>query len=153
GIPPNVDMLKYWDTVADRLFKIRHGMDIEGMERQLALFAPPIDPALLVRAKAAGLDLSSVLSDLAAPAPCYRFMTMVQKALELCAEVKALGNSLLAALEKKDTEALTALRTGHESAVLKAVRELKQKQIDEAKENIQGLKRTQTVTETRRNHY
>lgn len=29
-IPPNSDMLRYWDTVEDRLFKIRHCMNIEG---------------------------------------------------------------------------------------------------------------------------
>ena len=54
AIPKNEKLLSYWDTVADRLFKIRHGMNIEGVRRSLALFEPPIDPALLVRAAAAG---------------------------------------------------------------------------------------------------
>ena len=43
-IPRNDKLLGYWDTVADRLFKIRHCMNIEGVVRQLALFDPPIDP-------------------------------------------------------------------------------------------------------------
>ena len=45
-------MIYYLDigtTVADRLFKIRHCMNIQGVVRQLPLFEPPIDPALLVR--------------------------------------------------------------------------------------------------------
>src|SRR5207302_7637179 len=63
GIPKNDYMTKYWDTVADRLFKIRHCMNIEGLIQQLPLFEPPIDPALLVKATAAGLDLSSILTD------------------------------------------------------------------------------------------
>jgi len=62
-IPANEDMLKYWDTVADRLFKIRNCMNIEGTVRSLALYEPPIDTNLLVRATAAGLDLGTVLSD------------------------------------------------------------------------------------------
>ena len=62
-VPQNDKLLGYWDTVADRLFKIRHCMNIEGVVRQLPLFEPPIDPALLVRAAAAGLDLGSVLAD------------------------------------------------------------------------------------------
>src|SRR5262249_33736797 len=37
-IPRNDKLLTYWDTVADRLFKIRHCMNIEGVVRQLALF-------------------------------------------------------------------------------------------------------------------
>ena len=57
-IPPNEKLLGYWDTTADRLFKIRHAMNIEGVARQLPLFEPPIDPALLVRAAAAGIDLT-----------------------------------------------------------------------------------------------
>ena len=43
-----------------------------------------------------------------APLPLYRFNVMVQKALELCSEVRALGNALLSALEKKDAEQLVA---------------------------------------------
>ncbi len=45
----NDKLLSYWDTVADRLFKIRHSMNIAGVERTLALFEPPIDPALWSR--------------------------------------------------------------------------------------------------------
>ena len=83
-IPGNDKLSDYGNTVDDRLFKIRHCMNIEGVERQLPLFEPPIDPALLVRATAAGLDLSAVLSDLAAPLPLYRFTVMLPKAAELC---------------------------------------------------------------------
>ena len=53
-IPQNDKLLGYWDTVADRLFKIRHCMNIEGVVRQLALFEPPIDPGALVKADRRG---------------------------------------------------------------------------------------------------
>ena len=78
-VPPNPKLLGYWDTIADRLFKIRHCMNIEGLVRQLPLFEPPIDPALLVRAAALGVDISSVLSDLNSAVPYYRFNMMLQK--------------------------------------------------------------------------
>ncbi len=97
----NDKLLGYWDTVSDRLFKIRHCMNIEGVERALPLFQPPIDPGLLVRAAAAGVDIASVIGDLSAPRPHYRFNTMLQKATELCGDVKALGAALLSALERK----------------------------------------------------
>ena len=57
----------YWGTVADRLFKIRHCMNIEGVVRELLLFELPIESALLVRAAAAGVDLGSVLNDINTP--------------------------------------------------------------------------------------
>ena len=111
-VPPNQQLLAYWDKVADRLFKIRHCMNIEGVLQPLALFAPRIDPGLLVRAMAAGLDLGSALSDLSAAAPPYRFVVMVRQAASLCDEVRALGGELLSAMEKRDAEKLALIRSG-----------------------------------------
>src|SRR2546423_9937667 len=48
-VPRNQTLLAYWDTVADRLFKIRNSLTIEGVFRQLPLFEPSIAPALLAR--------------------------------------------------------------------------------------------------------
>ena len=86
------------------------------------MFAPPIDPGLLVKAAAAGLDIGSVLSDLNAPPPHYRFHVLAQKASESINDVKSLGAALIAALEKKDAEELALLRSTHEIQVLEAVR-------------------------------
>jgi hypothetical protein len=131
-VQENDQLLGYWDTVADRLFKIRHCMNIEGQVQQLPLFEPPIDPALLVRAQAAGLSLADVLSDITASLPDYRFTVMLQKA----AEVRNLGGALLSALEKKDAKALAALRFGQELRLLQAVRDVRAKQVDEANHNM-----------------
>jgi len=152
-VPQNDKMLGYWDTIADRLYKIRHCMNIEGVVRQLALFEPPIDPGALVKAVAAGVDISSALADLNAPLPLYRFNVSLQKANEVCNDVKALGGALLAALEKKDAEALSLLRQGHEIRVLEAVKAVREKQIEEAKENLEGVKRSKAIVEERRNFY
>ncbi len=152
-IPQNDKMLEYWDRVADRLFKIRHCQNIDGVERSLALFAPPIDPGMLVRAAAAGLDISAVLAGINAPTPYYRFNVLSQKATELINEVRGLGSSLLQVLEKKDAEAMSLLRSELEIKVLNAVRDMKKLQIKESKEQIEVLKRTKKVTEERQNYY
>lgn len=152
-IPQNDRMLEYWDRVADRLFKIRHCRNIEGVERALALFAPPIDPAMLVRAAAAGLDVSAVLGGLSAPTPLYRFSVMAQKATELTQQVGSLGAALLQTLEKKDAEALSLLRSEQELRVLGAVRAVKEQQIREAAETVEGLRRSRAVVEERRGYY
>lgn len=152
-VPQNEHLLRYWDTVEDRLFKIRHCMNIEGAVRELPLFEPPIDPALLVRAVAAGLDIGSVLNDLFAPLPRYRFTFMLQKAQELCGELKSLGGALLSALEKRDAEALSNLRARHETSLLKEVKEVRRQQVAEAKANIEALNKTFEATQHRRTHY
>ena len=63
-IPDNPQLRALRDTIDDRLFKIRHCQNIEGVFRKLPLFEPPIDPGLLVQAAAQGLSLASVLNDL-----------------------------------------------------------------------------------------
>ncbi|MCK4517598.1 hypothetical protein KAT92_02395, partial [Candidatus Babeliales bacterium] len=152
-IPKNDKLLSYWDTVADRLFKIRHCMNIEGVVRQLPLFEPPIDPGLLVKAVAAGTDLSSALNDLYASLPHYRFQFMLQKTVELCNDVKSLGASLLSTLEKGDAEKLALLRAGHEVQLLKAVKDIKKQNIKEAEETLNSLNLTKEVTNIRLSNY
>jgi hypothetical protein len=152
-VPPNELLLGLWDTVADRLFKIRNCMNIEGVIRELPLFEPPIDPALLVRAAAAGLDLGTVLGQLNAPAPLYRFQALVGRAAELCGDVRGLGAALLGALEKRDAEAVSLLRSSHELQLLDAVRDVKVQQIREAERAFAGLQKAREVVEIRYDFY
>jgi Tc toxin complex TcA C-terminal TcB-binding domain/Neuraminidase-like domain len=152
-IPRNDKMLGYWDTVADRLYKIRHCMNIEGVVRQLALFEPPIDPGALVKAVAAGVDIGAALADLNAPLPLYRFNVLLQKANEVCSDVKALGAALLSALEKKDAEALSLLRQGQEIQLLEAVKGVRETQLNEAQENLNGLQKTKVLTQIKQAYY
>lgn len=152
-LPDNPKLLAYWDTLADRLFKIRHSMNIEGVERQLALYEPPIDPALLVQAYAQGIDINSILADLNAPLPYYRFGYMMQKALEICSELQSLGNSLLSVLEKKDNEALAMMRTEHEKTLMFLAKVVRKLQIKESQHNRDGLEKTFEVTKQRLDYY
>ncbi|HEY6402391.1 MAG TPA: hypothetical protein VI479_13335, partial [Blastocatellia bacterium] len=148
-VPKNDQLCSYWDTVADRLFKIRNCMNIEGVVRQLALFEPPIDPALLVQAAAAGIDISSALSDLYAPLPCYRFQFTLQKAMEFCGDVRSLGALLLSALEKKDAEALALLRASHETQILESAKYIREQGVSEARETLAGLEKSKALAEAR----
>jgi hypothetical protein len=143
----------YWDTVADRLYKIRHCMNIRGVVRQLALFAPPIDPALLVKAAAAGLDLGSILNDTSSALPPYRFRVIVRQALELCEQVRGLGYDLLATLEKRDAEKLALLRSAAEKKLQDQVRAVNQRAIDEATQQLDVLAKNRAVVSARHDHF
>jgi hypothetical protein len=138
-IPQNDQLLQYWDTVADRLFKIHNSLNLQGVFQQLPLFDPPIDPALLVRATAAGLDVSAVVSGLNQPLPLVRFQLLVSRATELCQEVKSLGAEFLAAIEKQDNESISLLRAKHENAILGMVELVKYAQVQDAAKATQGL--------------
>jgi hypothetical protein len=117
-IPQNAQLLQIRATIDDRLYKLRHCQDINGVVQKLPLFDPPLDIAALVAATAEGLSISSFLNDLDSPMPNYRFYFLLQKAHEVVAELRSLLDGYLGAKEKEDGEALGALRQMHGNYVM-----------------------------------
>ncbi|HEY3437352.1 MAG TPA: hypothetical protein VGK35_06665 [Actinotalea sp.] len=152
-IPQNDQLLAYWDTVADRLFKIRHCMNIEGVVRQLALFDPPIDPGALVRAVAAGLDIAGIVNNLNQPVSSIRGPLLLQKAMELTTEVKALGAAVLQATEKGEAEHAQLMRQQHELTILNLTRDVRFLQWKEAEEGTAALLKSRGIVFERYRHY
>jgi hypothetical protein len=153
-IPPNDLLELLWDTIADRLFKIRHCMNIEGVVRDLPLYDPPIDPALLVAARAQGLDLASVLSDLGAPLPQHRFDVCLEQANQAVEDVRRLGQDLRVILEARDSEDFSLRRARQDLTLLREqVRQIKLREVDQAKAQIQVLEEAQRLLESVRIPY
>lgn len=125
-IPENQEFTGYWNTVEDRLYKIRHSMNKEGQVRTLALYAPPIDPHILVAGGVGSAGASPVRQ-----IPLYRFDTMIDKAKSLVAMLITLGDTLLSVLEKKDAEALSLLRASQEVALLNLNTFVREQNIEE----------------------
>ncbi|MFB7287799.1 Tc toxin subunit A-related protein [Actinacidiphila glaucinigra] len=146
GIPANTQLLTYWDTVSDRLFKIRNSLDLQGRFRQVALFAPPINPAMLARAAASGLDVGAIVSGVNQPLPLVRFQFLVHNAAEICQEVRSLGANLLSIMEKEDAEALTILRSKHEQAITRMTEDTRYTQLQEATKAKEGLLKSLALT-------
>ncbi|PTQ91459.1 hypothetical protein C8R30_1323 [Nitrosomonas nitrosa] len=152
-IPRNDKLLSYWDTVADRLFKIRHCMNIEGVVRQLDLFDPPLDPGMLVKAAAAGIDIGSIVNGMNQPISPVRCLFLIQKALELCSEVRGLGSALLSTIEKGDGERLALLRQNHEINIQQLQQEVRFLQWKSAQESTTSLLTSRATTLERFHYY
>ena len=152
-VPPNTKLLGYWDTVEDRLTKIRNCENIHGQIQLMPLFDPPLDPGMLVKAAAAGLDLAQVVSGLNQPTSPLAHGWLIQKALELANEVRALGASLLAALEKQDAEHLASMRQTHEVSLATFMQNVRFLQWNEAKAATEGLLRTRATALERYTYY
>src|SRR5215472_4310507 len=152
-VPANDVLLGYWDRIEDRLFKIRNCQNIHGERVSLALFQPPIDPMLLVRAKAAGLSLEEIVGQENEALPTYRFSYLVEKARQYVSTVQSFGGALLSALEKKDAEGLSLLRSTHEKNILSMQRSIKQQQIDEAQAQLDSLRSQQQNVQNRIQYY
>ena len=138
-IPPNDTLLGYWTTVADRLFKLRHCQNIQGQALQLALFDAPIDPGLLIRAQTAGVDSTSVIADLSAALPHYRFTFLYTQALDFVNAVRAYGALLLAALEKSDGDQLAVLIATNQQQILQQSDQIFEWQAEQAQNAIDAL--------------
>lgn len=154
-IPHNTDLLTYWDRVEDRMFKIRNCMNISGVRRSLALFQPPIDPGLLVRARAMGLSLEEVYNLATTPAniPLYRYEILIEKAKQFTQTVQSFGGALLSALENKDAEELTLLRSVQEQNILRLTREIRKNQIKEAQRQYQSMVEALVNVQNRIDYY
>ncbi|HEX3043484.1 MAG TPA: neuraminidase-like domain-containing protein [Bacillota bacterium] len=153
GIPENDEFIQYWDRVEDRLYKIRHCLNIQGIERSLALFEPPIDPRQLLRAAISGQGDLSIASQLQPPIPYYRFRYVLEKAKGLVSNLIQVGSSLLSALEKKDAEQLSLLKSVQEKALLNLNTLIKQRQVDETISLGAALEENRNSAKARNDYY
>ena len=151
-VPPNDELLGYWDTVDDRLTKIRSCQNLQGIERKLALFQPPLDPAALLAA-AGGGDFASALAAASGRAPRHRFRVLLGKALELAGEVRGLGSTLLRALESRDAAKLAQLRAGHEPKLLEHVRATLELRLESSERAAETLDAAKATVWNRRSHF
>jgi hypothetical protein len=152
-VPPNDKLLGYWDTVEDRLTKIRNCQNLQGIERKLALFEPPLDPGALVAAAALAGDFSSALAAVSGRAPRHRFRVLLAKSLELAGEVRNLGSTLLGVLEGRDNAKLAQLRAAQEPALLERVRASLELRLEHAERMVEALDAARVVVWDRRAHY
>lgn len=138
-VPPNADLGAYWIRVADRLYKIRHCLNLQGEKQPLSLFAPPLDPMALVRARAGGAGLSAAAEAGTMDVPHYRFSFLIGKAQGLAEKVSQLGSELLSVLERRDGEELSRMQARQEGDILAATLELHDIELDEANRNLDSL--------------
>jgi hypothetical protein len=146
-IPPNDKLLGYWRTVGDRLYKMRHCQTITGAPLQLALFDAPIDPGLLIAAQAAGVDLSSVLSNIFVPLPNYRFTALYPVALDFVNAVRSYGSALQSALEKIDAGALSLLQQTTQQQLLADGSQIFEWQVQQAQANIDATQQVYNLAQ------
>ena len=152
-VPENPVLATYWDRVEDRLFKIRHSLDPEGVFRRLPPFAAPIDPALLARARAAGIDLEDALTQTAGGLPPFRLGVLLEKAKAYAGTVTSFGSALQSALGARDAEQLVLLRHRHESDVLTLNRQVRRDELQVAEAALEQARRQQTAGQYRFDHF
>ncbi|WP_216912978.1 neuraminidase-like domain-containing protein [Nocardia noduli] len=136
GIPRNKKLHALWDLVEDRLFKLRHGMNIDGVRVQLPLFLPPIDPAVLAQAVAGGQDLNAALQMLGAERPRYRFAVAHREAVAAAQNLITIGEALLQAYTQRDAESLARLTATQQKDMAQQILDARAKQVQIAEAEL-----------------
>ncbi|PRQ05555.1 hypothetical protein [Enhygromyxa salina] len=85
--------------------------------------------------------------------PPYRFRSVHARASAFAGSLRALGASLLSAIEKRDAEQLSRIRSSQELEMLARIREVRVKQRDEAASAIVSLGAAQAAAVQRNTHY
>jgi len=153
-VPPDTTLLDYWDRLDRRLWNLRHCRDIDGNPLELPLYDPPLDPELLIRARAAGLDINAVLGQAPTRPPRWRFSAVLARALQVAgSDLVSLDDTYLGAHEKFDAEQLALMQSSHSIELLKLGTQTKDEQIRAAEQNIKALIQARNNAGGRWQHY
>lgn len=152
-VPVNKTLLGLWDRVDDRLWKIRHCMDVDGNRRELALLAPEIDPATRVAAAALGLPLEELVADAAREVPPYRFSYLIDRAKGYASTLSAFGGALLGALDRRDNAALTKIRSEQALSLARLTTSQRELDVDVAEEGLAAVEQQQRAATYRLEYY
>ncbi|MFP3033741.1 MAG: neuraminidase-like domain-containing protein [Wolbachia sp.] len=150
--PENEYFISLWNRVEDRLYKIRHCLDITGKSAIPPLFQPPIDPKQTpgIGGSNGGNGQGPISNVLL---PHYRFSYMVAYAKLIVETVIQFGSELLNVLEKRDAEALAILYNKQEGVIAHLITSIKEKTIEALKEEAKALNVSLSSAKDRKLHY
>ncbi|MCB9230589.1 MAG: hypothetical protein H6581_02955 [Bacteroidia bacterium] len=152
-IPPNTGLLQLKARVQEQLYKIRHGLNIDGQTNDIPLFEPPINPNSLVQASAGGGAGTAATASTPPAIPYYRFTYMINQAKGLAQEVVRMGNELLAALEKQDGEQLQMMQSTYTNAIWNMTVQVKTDMINQLNAQTAGLNASLDLATTQQSTY
>lgn len=152
-IPPDADLIRRWDRLEGHLRLLHTCCDITGAKRELALFAPKIDPARLADLRAMGLPIEDFVDQSSMVAPPFRFAFLIEKAKGLAATADGFSTQVLAAMERQDGEALTKLQLTQQREIEGLTSAVREMETAVAESGLEVLRRRKASLEQRRAYY
>lgn len=101
-LPVQTSLQSRQSVLDQRLFNLRHYLDIEGNMMNLPLYAAAFDPFDLLRSRLGGTSQLTYLQSGSLSIPSYCFRTMLEKAKEQAASLITLGDKRLSYYEQKE---------------------------------------------------
>ncbi|CAG1983717.1 unnamed protein product [Fusarium graminearum] len=155
SLPPNPKYASLRVLVQDRLYKARNNLDINGRPIVYSMSEPFIDPGDAMRALAQGGAgaVGSLMNDSDSPMPYQRFSFLISKALELCNELRSMGEQFLSVRERHDAESLAQLKNRQDSMRQKMILDVRLSQTEEILKTIESLQQSRASTVSQLEYY
>lgn len=132
----------YWQTLAQRMYNLRHNLSINGEPLALPVYAPAAEPAALL---SAAVNDSQGGGDLPiATMPLYRFPIILEDARSMVNQLIQFGSTLLSITERQDAEALSILLQTQGA-------ELFQQSLAQQQNNLDGIDSDRAALQESRN--
>lgn len=147
----NDKLCGYWQTLAQRLFNLRHNLSIDGQPLSLAIYARPADPAALLSAAVNSLQGGTDLP--AAVMPVYRFPVVLESARGMIGQLSQFGSTLLSVTERQDAEALSEMMQTHGAELIVQSIAAQQKNIAEIDADKLALEENRRGAQSRLDSY
>lgn len=151
--PLNTQLLSYWNTLDSRLYNLRHNLSIDGLPMTVPLYAPPLNPTLLMEQSVQGGSLINAANGIVASIPPYRFRTMLQSAKDAAGTLSQLGQTLLSYCERGDSASLQELDQQQLLNISSFTISLQQNAIDALDKDKEALGANLSMAQQRRDHY
>ncbi|WP_174889479.1 neuraminidase-like domain-containing protein [Candidatus Williamhamiltonella defendens] len=147
----NVQFKSYWQTLRQRIYNLRHNLNIDGQPLFLPLYAKPANPHALRSALVASTGSSPAL-----PNPTlslYRFPLMLERARGMVNQLSQFGSLLSSILERQDAESLASLLQNQAQSLLLMSVGIQNKTLEELKEEKRALGQQKAGISQRLAHY
>jgi len=151
--PVNSQLLGYWNTLDSRLYNLRHQLTIDGLPMTVPLYAPPVNPTVLMAQSVQGGSLISASSGMTATIPPYRFSTMLQSARFAVSTLSQFGQTLLSYYERKEATGLQELDAQLALDISAYTLTLGQSAIDALDQDKTVLEASRSMAQQRYDHY
>ncbi|MCC8422015.1 Tc toxin subunit A-related protein [Photorhabdus thracensis] len=147
----NEVMMNYWQTLAQRLYNLRHNLSIDGQPLNLPIYATPADPKALLSAAVANSQGSGNLPQISTS--LWRFPHMLENARSMVSQLTQFGSTLQNIIERQDAEALNALLQNQAAELILTNLSIQDKTIEELDAEKVVLDKTRAGAQSRFDNY
>lgn len=153
-LPVQSSLLDRQSVLDQRLFNLRHYLDIEGNIIQLPLYsAAALDPFDLLRSRLGGTSELTYLQSDSLSIPPYGFRVMLEKAKEQAAALITLGDKRLSYYEQKERYHTENMQLKDATELAQASAGIQTLLLEQQQSVLSGLKASKAMAEKKQNYY